>query len=151
MHHQYHPLSRDGQQRARGNRLRTDDEWNPPNPRPQDRIPGELTGSEIHHELTFEWKDIHPDSRLKDIYNYLADEKKRHIRGEKGERFVTKSELNEKIKKAKETTHRETRNEILREIHSLERYQNGDRLRLADLGQAVGLSPSQVSRIVNEE
>lgn len=99
----------------------------------------------------FEWKDINPSSRLKDIYNYLTDEKKKHIRGEKAGRFVTESELNKEIEKAKETARREERNKILREIHSLARYQNRERLRLADLGEAVGLSQSQVSRIVNEE
>lgn len=45
----------------------------------------------------FEWNDISPDSRLKDICNYLTKVKKKHIRGEKTRRFVTESDLNKEI------------------------------------------------------
>lgn len=97
-----------------------------------------------------EWKDIAHDSRLRDVYNYLTEEKQKHIRGERGETLMSKSEHEEELQKVKAEIEREVRNEVMAGIVLHERFQEQKHVRLQDVGEAVGLSQGQVSRIISE-
>lgn len=98
----------------------------------------------------FEWKDIAHDSRLREIYEYLTREKRKHIRGDRGESFMTKSEHQEEMDKLREEMERSVRNEVMAGICLHERFQDQETMRLQDVGEAVGLSQGQVSRILGE-
>lgn len=97
----------------------------------------------------FEWKDIQTGTRLRDIYNYLTKEKRKHIRGERGESFISTSEHEEELRKVREEVERDVRNETMANIVLHQRFQDSD-VRLQDVGEAVGLSQGQVSRILQD-
>jgi hypothetical protein len=90
------------------------------------------------------WTDI-TDPDLREVYDYLTEEKEKHLRGESSEStFVDQAEHQEKIKQIKEQTRTQTRNEILTELyHDLDVTQR-------KLANSVGLSRSRLADIVSE-
>lgn len=93
-----------------------------------------------------EFRDIASDSDLRDVYNYLTREKRKHIAGDEGDGYIPRSEHRDVLKKAKDEAKRQQRNDDLRAIAEHDEVQASHRM----LAEAVGLSQSQVSRILSE-
>jgi hypothetical protein len=95
----------------------------------------------------WEWSDIDPDNPIRDLYDYLTEEKIAHLRGDRdnSSQRIPASEVGEMIKKAKDEASTETRNELLRTFY--------DRLDLtqADLADGVDLSRSRVADILSDQ
>lgn len=96
-----------------------------------------------------EWRDIAHDSRLRSVYNYLTKEKRAHIKGERGDTLMSKSEHQEEMKKLRDQVYREARNEVMTRIVKSDAVENSA-VRHQDVADAVGLSQAQVTRIVND-
>lgn len=94
---------------------------------------------------TWEWSDIPEDSELRDIYDYLTDEKLAHLRGERDEssQRISADEVSQMIDEAQDEVATETRNKLLRSFY--------DELEVtqSDLAEAVGLSRSRVADILS--
>jgi hypothetical protein len=106
-----------------------------------------------------QFSDIERGTQLRDVYNQLTEEKRKHISGDKGEGFVPQSEHREALEKAREETRKDTRNEIIQDVYrGLSGFDDDDytRMKRADgvsqamLGEAVGLSQQQVANIVRD-
>lgn len=94
----------------------------------------------------WEWSDIAEDDPLRNIYDYLTEEKMAHLRGERdgSSQRIPASDVTEMVEKAKEEASTTTRNELLRTL-----YDDLD-VTQGDLGNAVGLSRSRVADILSE-
>lgn len=95
---------------------------------------------------TWEWSDIPEDSDLRDIYDYLTDEKLAHLRGERdgSSQRIPAADVSQMVEQAKEEAKTTTRNELLKTLYDdLDVTQD-------DLGNAVGLSRSRVADILSE-
>jgi hypothetical protein len=95
---------------------------------------------------TWEWSDIEEDTELRDVYDYLTDEKLAHLRGERDEssQRIPAQEVNQLVEEAKEEATAEARNDLLRTFYADLDVTQGD------LAEAVGLSRSRVADIVSE-
>jgi hypothetical protein len=94
----------------------------------------------------WEWSDIPEDSNLRDVYDYLTEEKLAHLRGEKdgSSQRIPAGEVTQMVEKAKEESQTSTRNNLLRDFYAdLDVTQE-------DLASAVGLSRSRVADILSE-
>jgi hypothetical protein len=93
----------------------------------------------------WEWDDIPEGTDLREVYEYLTDEKIAHLRGEGSEssQHIPASEVQERIKQEREAARTNTRNELLAEV-----YQNTD-LTQSELANAADLSRSRIADIVN--
>jgi DNA-binding XRE family transcriptional regulator len=116
--------------RALGHHLR----WNPYSEEP--RTP---------KTETWEWSDIPQDTELREVYQYLTEEKLAHLRGERdsSSQRVTASEAKNMVQKAREEAKTETRNELLNTI-----YDSTD-LTQKELANSVGLSRSRIADLLN--
>jgi hypothetical protein len=116
--------------RALGHHLR----WNPYSEEP--RTPK----TEPWH-----WSDIDPSDPLRDVYDYLTDEKMAHLRGERDEssQRIPASDVSEMVERAEKEASTETRNDLLRTFY--------DELDLtqSELADGVGLSRSRVADIIS--
>lgn len=97
-----------------------------------------------------EFKDIQKGTRLRKVYNKLSEEKRKHIRGERGGGFVPEDEHQEALQQARKEARREGRNEAIRGI-----YRNPE-IREAGvtqemIGNGVGLAQRTISHIVDED
>jgi hypothetical protein len=94
----------------------------------------------------WEWTDIAEDDPLRDIYDYLTEEKMAHLRGERegSNQRIPAQEVGSMVEEAKEEASTETRNDLLRTFY--------DRLDLtqAELADGVDLSRSRVADILSE-
>lgn len=94
---------------------------------------------------TWEWSDIHEGTELRNIYDYLTDEKLAHLRGERDEssQRVPADEVTQMIEEAQDEAATETRDELLQSFY--------DELEVtqSDLAEAVGLSRSRVADILS--
>lgn len=104
-----------------------------------------------------EFQDIEKGTQLRNVYNQLTKEKRKHISGEKGDGFVPQSEHREELQKAREEARMETRNEIINDVYEgLSGFDDDDytRMKRADgvsqkmIGEAVGLTQQQIGNIV---
>lgn len=104
-----------------------------------------------------EFNDIQTGTQLRSVYNKLTREKKKHIRGDKGEGFVQQADHEEALEKARKETRQETRNEIITDVYTrlsdLEdedwtRMKRGGGVSQAMIGEAVGLTQQQIGNIV---
>jgi len=116
--------------RALGHHLR----WNPYSEEP--RTP---------KTETWEWSDIPQDTELREVYQYLTEEKLAHLRGERdsSSQRVTASEAKNMVQKAREEAETETRNKLLNTI-----YDSTD-LTQKELANSVGLSRSRIADLLN--
>jgi hypothetical protein len=91
------------------------------------------------------WSDIPEDSDLRDIYDYLTEEKLAHLRGDRqgSSQRVPASEVQEQLKQEREAAATDTRNELLEEVYE------STNLTQQDLADAVDLSRSRVADILN--
>lgn len=94
-----------------------------------------------------EFEDVKKGTRLRDVYNQLTREKKKHIRGDSGNGFVDENEHREKLQQERQQARREARNELIREIYSHEDIEATQ----AAIGDAAGLTQSQVGKIARGE
>lgn len=95
---------------------------------------------------SWNWNDIEEGTQLREVYDYLTQEKLAHLRGERDEssQRLPADEVSQMIDEAQEKAATETRNELLRSFYDeLELTQN-------DLAGAVGLSRSRVADILSE-
>jgi DNA-binding TFAR19-related protein (PDSD5 family) len=94
----------------------------------------------------WEWTDIEEGTQLKEVYDYLTDEKLAHLRGERDEssQRVPAQEVTQLVEEAKQEAKTETRNDLLRTFYADLDVTQGD------LANAVGLSRSRVADIVSE-
>jgi len=90
------------------------------------------------------WEQIE-DPDLKEVYDYLTDEKLSHLRGEKdgSNQRIPASEVQAMIQEAEKEASTKTRNELLQKFYDL------DGLTQSDLAEAVGLSRSRVADILS--
>jgi len=104
-----------------------------------------------------QFEDIEKGTQLRDVYNQLTKEKRKHISGDKGQGFVPQSEHNEKLEKARKEARQEERNEIITDLYrGLSDLEEDDYTRMkraggisqAMIGEAVGLSQQQIGNIV---
>jgi hypothetical protein len=99
----------------------------------------------VRAQESLEWADIPTDHYLRDVYNALTREKRARLRGDGDEvDLVRGDEVERRVERAREEARREARNEILREL-----YERQDDLRHRDLADAVDVSRSTVSNILN--
>lgn len=90
------------------------------------------------------WTDI-TDPNLREVYDYLTEEKQKHLRGESSEStFVDGDEHQEQLQKVREKTETQVRNELLTEL-----YDDLD-VTQRELAESVGLSRSRLADIVSE-
>lgn len=94
-----------------------------------------------------EFDDIPTGTPLRETYNYLTREKKSAMDGDATNQFITKSEHQEKLERAKKEIKREKRDDMLRKLWEDPRVQTGQK----PLAHAAGISQGQVSNIVNGE
>jgi len=94
----------------------------------------------------WEWSDIPQDSDLRDVYDYLTDEKLAHLRGDRDEssQRIPAGEVQDKIEQAVDEAETDTRNELLRDFYDTLDVTQGD------LAESVGLSRSRVADILSE-
>lgn len=104
-----------------------------------------------------QFEDIKRGTRLREVYNHLTKQKKGHIRGEEGESFIRQSEHREELRKAREDTRTETRNELLQDVWNglgsmteddIQKVERFNGITQTQLAEAVGLSQQQISNIV---
>jgi hypothetical protein len=93
----------------------------------------------------WDWSDIPEDSDLRNVYDYLTEEKMAHLRGERdgSSQRIPAAEAGEMVEKAKEEASTTTRNELLNDL-----YDDLD-VTQEELGKAVGLSRSRVADILS--
>lgn len=97
--------------------------------------------------ITFE--DIPTDHELREVYHYLTRDKRSKIRGDDGEGFIPVSEHQEKLKKAKQETRKDTRDELIREIMRHPEIQETD-VSQRMVGEAIDVSQTTISNILQE-
>lgn len=94
---------------------------------------------------TWEWSDIPEGTELREVYDYLTDEKLAHLRGERegSSQRIPAQEAQSMIEEAKEEASTTTRDELLRAFY------NDLDVTQDDLASAVGLSRSRVADILS--
>ena len=91
------------------------------------------------------WDDIPRDHDLREVYDYLTQQKQRHLAGEaeSSSQRLSASEVDSMLEEAKSEAETTTRNELLSTI-----YTQTD-LTQKELAQSVGLSRSRLADIVS--
>lgn len=97
-----------------------------------------------------QFNDIQTGTPLRKLYNDLTREKKKRIRGEEGEAFITMSEHQEELEKAKEEARREQRNEDIYSFYNHPRHDESGDVTQGTIGEAVGLTQQRVGTILQE-
>lgn len=95
-----------------------------------------------------EFNDIQRGTRLREVYNKLTREKRKHIDGEEGGSFIPESEHEEKLQKAVKQARQDTRDEVLTNVYEHPEHQQSTDISQRTLGEAVGLTQQQVGNIV---
>jgi len=110
---------------------------------------------------TIQFRDIQSGTDLRNVYNWLTKEKKKHISGEEGSNLIPEAEHEKKLEQAVKQAEKEKRNEVIRQVHEgLSGFDADDYTRMkraggaipqSMLGEAIGLSQPQVGNIVNSD
>lgn len=90
-----------------------------------------------------EVEDIPADHPLRDVYNYLTREKRKHIQGERGEDFIPKSEHEKALRKTRQEVEQTVRDEVMLNVYETFR-DTDNHVTQEALGRAVGLSQGGV-------
>lgn len=93
--------------------------------------------------------DIEKGTDLRDVYNYLTKEKRKHIAGEDGEKFVPQEKHQKVVEKVKEKAQRTTRDELLQNLYKHPAKPDG--LTQQYLADCVGLTQAGVSSIMQRD
>ena len=97
-----------------------------------------------------QFRDIQRGSELRKLYNQLTREKKKRIRGEEGEAFITTSEHREELEKAKEEARREQRNDDIYSFYTHTEHDESSDVTQRSIGEALGLTQQHVGTILKE-
>lgn len=89
--------------------------------------------------------DIDAGTELRDTYNKLTKEKRKHIDGGEGEKFVPQEEHQEILEREREQARQELRNELIQGVYDHPESEVSQRV----IGEAVGLEQATISTIVN--
>jgi hypothetical protein len=91
------------------------------------------------------WDDIPREHDLREVYDYLTQEKQRHLAGEANSsaQRIKASEVDGMVEKARSETESKTRNQLLTTIY------RGTGLTQSELAESVGLSRSRLADIVS--
>lgn len=98
---------------------------------------------------TLEIDDIKKGTDLREIYNNLTRDKRAHMRGEGGSGYIPRSDHEEILEKKLRERERKTRNELIRSIMKHSEIQE-TAISQRMIGEATGISQSQVSDILSE-
>lgn len=109
-----------------------------------------------------ELSDIPTNTPLREVYNKLTKEKRMHIDGEEGTKFIPKSEHDEVVERVEKQTRKETRNEYIRDIYyrlnenfdmedDLTRIKRAKGISQSQIAEGIGLSQQQIGNILNEQ
>ena len=106
-----------------------------------------------------QFNDIQKGTRLREVYNRVTREKKKHIDGDEGNGFIPESEHQEEMRKAREEARKEARNEIITDLYrrlsgldddDISRIKRAKGVSQSMIGEAVGLTQQQIGNIVNQ-
>lgn len=97
-----------------------------------------------------EIEDIPKGTDLRNVYNQLTKEKRKHISGEEGDKFVPQEEHKEALQKAREQARKDMRDEIIQGIMNHEEFQEDKPVSQRMVGEAIGVSQSTVYNVINE-
>jgi hypothetical protein len=94
----------------------------------------------------WEWTDIPEGTDLRQVYDYLTDEKLAHLRGDRDDssQRIPAAEVQDQLEEERDLAATETRNELLREFY------NDLDVTQSDLAGVVDLSRSRVADILSE-
>lgn len=95
-----------------------------------------------------QFRDIQPNTPLREVYNKLTREKEKRIRGEEGGGFITMSEHREELEKAREDARREQRNEDIFSIYSHPEHE--DAVSQRTIGESLGLTQQHIGTILKQ-
>jgi hypothetical protein len=104
-----------------------------------------------------QFRDVERGTRLREVYNYLTKEKKKHIDGEGGKELIPRPKHEEELQKARENARQEERNEIITDVYNrltgldeddFTRMKRANGVSQSMLGEAVGLTQQQIGNIV---
>jgi hypothetical protein len=94
---------------------------------------------------TWKWTDIEPDSKLAEIYEYIHDEKMKHLNKEGSmNQMYTKSDVENLVSKTENEAARKTRDELVQSL-----YQNGDFTQM-ELSNLTGIPRGTLAPILAE-
>jgi hypothetical protein len=95
---------------------------------------------------TWNWSDIEEGTRLRDVYDYLTQEKLAHLRGERdsSSQKIPASEVSDMVEEAKSEASTATRNNLISTIY------RDTELTQRELAESVGLSRSRLADIVSQ-
>lgn len=105
-----------------------------------------------------EIEDIEKGTELREVYNKLTREKRRHISGEEGQKFVPQEEHQKQLQEARKEVRKETRDEIIQDLYNrlsgldeddISRIKKAKGVSQSMIGEGVGLSQQQIGNIVN--
>jgi len=106
-----------------------------------------------------EFQDIANGTQLRDVYNYLTKEKKKHIQGEGGNELSPEGKHKKKVEQARKEGRQQARNDIIAQVYNrLDNMSDKDwnRMKRADgvsqsmLAEAVDLSQPQIANILSQ-
>lgn len=106
-----------------------------------------------------EFKDVQTGTELRDVYNYLTREKRKHIQGQGKSELVPLPEHKDQLQKAREQARREARNETIRDVYNgirdlddddYTRMKRSGGISQTMIGEAVGLTQQQIGNIVRD-
>lgn len=104
-----------------------------------------------------EFLDVKRGTQLREVYNYLTEEKRKHIEGEGGGELIPQEEHHEALQKAREQARTEARNEVIRDLYrrfngidddDWTRMKRANGISQSMIGEAVGLSQQQIGNII---
>lgn len=92
------------------------------------------------------WSDIEEGTHLRDVYDYLHDEKMAHLRGEKdgSSQRLAPQEVDSIVEEAEQQASTETRNELIQSFYEI------DELTQKDIAEAAELSRSRIADILSD-
>jgi DNA-binding transcriptional regulator YiaG len=95
----------------------------------------------------WEWSDIPDGTDLRDVYDYLTEQKQAHLRGESKDssQRLTQEQVRDRIDQAQNKAKTKERNQVLNQIYS-----NLD-VTQSELASSIGLSRSRVADIVSRD
>lgn len=93
------------------------------------------------------FKDIQAGTPLRNVYNQITREKRRRIRGDDGEAFITMSEHKQELEKARGRARRDQRNEDILAFYSHPEHEDVSQ---RTIGESLGLTQQHVGTILKE-
>lgn len=96
------------------------------------------------------FEDIQPNTRLRNLFNRLTREKKKHIRGEEGTAYITTEEHQKELETARQQARKEARNEAITDIYTHPEHKASPDVSQRTIGEAIGVSQQQAGNIIRE-